>query len=45
MPEDGDEKGEELAKRLLELSGNVTDILPLGDPEGWYDWQIVREKP
>jgi hypothetical protein len=44
MAEDVEKRGKELAKRLLELSGEVTDILPLGDPDGWYDWRIVKQK-
>ena len=44
MPEDVNKRGKELAKRLLELSGGVIDILPLGDPEGWFDWRIVKQK-
>lgn len=44
MDEDVEQRGKELAKRLLELTGRITDILPLGDPDGWYDWKIVRQK-
>ena len=44
MAEDVDKRGKELARKLLELSGEVTDILPLGDPDGWYDWRIVKQK-
>lgn len=44
MVEDVDKRGKELAKRLLELSGGVIDILPLGDPDGWFDWRIVKQK-
>ncbi|MGB2768900.1 MAG: hypothetical protein WBC88_04155 [Candidatus Zixiibacteriota bacterium] len=44
MAEDVDNRGKELARKRLELSGKVVDILPLCDPDGWYDWKIVRQK-
>jgi hypothetical protein len=44
MSDDVEKRGKELAKRLLELSVKVADLLPLGDPDGWYDWKIVRQK-
>jgi hypothetical protein len=37
-------KGEELTRQLLELCGRIVEILPLGDPEGSFDWEEVRWK-
>ena len=43
MAQDVDNRGKELAQKLLELSRKVADILPLGDLEGWYNWKMVRQ--
>ena len=34
MAQDVDNRGKELARKLLELSRKVADVLPLGDLEG-----------
>jgi hypothetical protein len=44
MARDVDDRGEELARELLELSRKVADILPLGDLDDWYDWKLVRQR-
>jgi len=44
MSEVKNKKGHELTKRLLELSGRIVEILPLGDPDGSFDWEEVQQK-
>jgi hypothetical protein len=37
-------KGLELTKQLLELSGKVIGILPLGDPCESFNWELFKQK-